>query len=627
MKPLQNLKLRAQFGLLLAVIVAGMGLSAVGTLSRLHANLDAERRARVQELVEIGSGVLARFHAEEAAGRLSRADAQARAGEALAALRYRDIYYWAHNRDGDYVMHGARPELVGKTIRIRDRNGLDLFEAFEAVIRKDGQGFVAYTWPRAGSDTPEPKVSFVKLFEPWGWVLGSGLYVSDVDAAYAAERNGVLLAMGAVTVVVAVLLWWLSRRIVGQVRAVLGLAQRMAAQDLSTALPVSSRDEFGEMAQALNDAVAAMRTAFAEVEAAAARDREKMEKLRAAEAAQEAQAQEIRAQAERLRETAEREHRAAETLQAKVEQILVAVDAAARGDLTTPPAVTGEDAIGRVGEALRRLLGDLRDSLAGIASNARSLLTASERFAGVSAHLTDIARGTSERAERLAGAAQDVDQSIQTVADSTDQMNAAVTEISRNVHQAVEVAAVAGQAAGAAADSVAKLATSGERIGQISRVITSIAEQTNLLALNASIEAARAGEAGRGFAVVAHEVKELAQGTAQATLDIDARIGAIRADTAEVARAIGAIRETVDKVHEIATLIAAAIEEQSATTAEIGRSIGLAARGSTEISTAVQRLAETAQEVSGGAGEIAATGRELAALAADQNALVARFRL
>ena len=626
---LKNLSLRSQFALLLAINALAMVLALTVTLRNLHAELEHERRDQVSNLVDLAWATVARYQAAEAAGQLDRATAQARAIEALLGMRSGEIYFWVHRSDGVYVMHGGKPERAGTAglLELRDAQGRRLFDSFEdALARGNGAGFVEYSFPRAGTDVPEPKVSRVKRFVPWDWVIGSDLYISDVEDAYASQRNQLLVGLGAALLLLAVMLWGQSRRIVRQVHAVLGLARRLAARDLSNPLPVEARDEFGQMAEALNAAVTAMQTAFTEVEEAAARDRQQMEQLRAAEAAQEAQSRELATQSERIRAAAEREHIAAEELRAKVDRIVVAVEAAARGDLTVEAGVSGEDAIGRVGRALTRLLTDLREGIGGIGRNAGALGRSAHDFTDVSHQLNELAAATASGADRLREAAHAVDLNLQTVSTSTDEMNSAVNEISRNVHRAVEIAAGAGGAADHASKLVAQLAASSQEIGSVSRTIAGIAEQTNLLALNATIEAARAGEAGKGFAVVASEVKDLARGTAQATGDIERRIEAIQTDTQHVVNAIDAIRRTIEEVNDISTMIATAVEQQSVTTAEIGRSVGSAAQGGSEINAAVQRMADTVGSLHAGAASTAQAATELSRLAQDQTTLLGRFR-
>ena len=132
--------------------------------------------------------------------------------------------------------------------------------------------------------------------------------------------------------------------------------------------------------------------------------------------------------------------------------------------------------------------------------------------------------------------------------------------------------------------TVQGLAQSAGRIGEVVGLINTIAAQTNLLALNATIEAARAGEAGRGFAVVASEVKSLASQTAKATEEISEQIADIQKVAGEAIDAIKNIGGIIGEVNEVATAIAAAVQQQGAATQEITRSTQFAAKGTKNVS-------------------------------------------
>nr|WP_245430965.1 methyl-accepting chemotaxis protein [Rhodoplanes roseus] len=136
------------------------------------------------------------------------------------------------------------------------------------------------------------------------------------------------------------------------------------------------------------------------------------------------------------------------------------------------------------------------------------------------------------------------------------------------------------------------------------KLITAIAEQTNLLALNATIEAARAGEAGKGFAVVAQEVKALAAQTGKATGEIGAQIAGMQAATRDSVSAIKEIGGTIGRIAEIASAIAAAVEEQGAATCEVARNIQQASAGTADV-------ARTIGEVSRGAGATEAASEQV----------------
>jgi methyl-accepting chemotaxis protein len=318
--------------------------------------------------------------------------------------------------------------------------------------------------------------------------------------------------------------------------------------------------------------------------------------------------------------------KAAEELKEKVDSILQVVSAAAAGDLMHEINVSGEDAIGQMGEGLTRFFKDLRGSITAIAQNAQSLANASEELTTISQQMSANAEETAAQANTVAMATQQVSANLHSVATGGEEMSATVLSISVNATDAAKVAGEAVYAAQSANATVQKLGESSAQIGQVIKVITSIAQQTNLLALNATIEAARAGEAGKGFAVVANEVKELAKQTAKATEDISQKITAIQEDTRRAVESIASITTVIGKINDISGTIATAVEEQSATASEMSRNVIEAAKGSEDISQNIQGVAGAADSTKRGAQDTQKASRELTEMAAQLRSLVGRFR-
>jgi methyl-accepting chemotaxis protein len=308
-----------------------------------------------------------------------------------------------------------------------------------------------------------------------------------------------------------------------------------------------------------------------------------------------------------------------------VERILSAVRAAGRGDLTCEVGVSGNDSLGQVGEVLTAFFADLRTSIGAIAQNARSLASSAEELSSVSQQMSANAEETSAQANVVSAAAEQVSKNVQTVATGAEEMGASIKEIAKNAADAAKVATAAVSVAAETNATVSKLGASSAEIGKVIKVITSIAQQTNLLALNATIEAARAGEAGKGFAVVANEVKELAKETAKATEDISQKIEAIQGDTKGAVEAIHEIGAIINRINDIQTTIASAVEEQTATTNEIGRNVGEAAKGSSEIAQNITGVALAAQSTTSGANDTQTAASELARMASELQSLVGRF--
>lgn len=317
---------------------------------------------------------------------------------------------------------------------------------------------------------------------------------------------------------------------------------------------------------------------------------------------------------------------AREALKTNVDMILDVVNAASSGDLTRQIEITGNDAIGQVGEHLQAFFSDLRNSVASISKNASSLSGASEELSAVSTQMSGNAEETSTQANVVSTASDVVSQNIAVVSTSVMELNAAISEIACNASEASKVSSQAVTITNETNEMISKLQTSSLEIGKVVDVITQIAEQTNLLALNATIEAARAGEAGKGFAVVATEVKELAKATAQATEDISCKIDTIQADTSSAVNRIEGISGVINQINDISSTIASAVEEQTATTGEIGRNIGDASQGAEEIARNITSVAAAADSTAQGATSSQKSADELSGMAAELQQLVTRFQ-
>ena len=299
----------------------------------------------------------------------------------------------------------------------------------------------------------------------------------------------------------------------------------------------------------------------------------------------------------------------------------------AKGDLTVDFEVNSADEVGQTAEALNSALGAISATLAEVDSSAGELTSASAGLTRLSDEMAANAKQTAGQATDVVAASEQISGSSTAVAAAMEQMGASVREIAENTAEAARMTFSAVEASSLARNRMEKLDASATDIGNVIGVITSIAEQTNLLALNATIEAARVGEAGKGFAVVANEVKALAQQTATATEEIQAKIEAIQSDAAGAVDAITEISGLIDKVNEIATAIAGAVEEQSATTSEVSHSIHQVTVGTANIASSIGAVADAADQTRDGASHAQQAAAELDRLASRLKQLLARFEI
>jgi methyl-accepting chemotaxis protein len=225
--------------------------------------------------------------------------------------------------------------------------------------------------------------------------------------------------------------------------------------------------------------------------------------------------------------------------------------------------------------------------------------------------LSTTAEGASHQATAVAAAATQATTNVQAVASATEELSVSIGEIGQQVGRSAQIARQAVAEARRTDATVDGLAKAAQKIGEVVELIQDIASQTNLLALNATIEAARAGDAGKGFAVVASEVKSLANETARATEEIAAQIAQVQGATGDAVAAIRHIGQRIAEVDEIATMIAAAVEEQGAATREIAGNVQQAAQGTNEVSGTIDGVTRASSEVGAAASQVLGSATEL----------------
>jgi methyl-accepting chemotaxis protein len=241
----------------------------------------------------------------------------------------------------------------------------------------------------------------------------------------------------------------------------------------------------------------------------------------------------------------------------------------------------------------------------------RQLGDASSQMRTTSSSLSTVSRQTNQRVEGAQRASGEASMSVESVASASEELSASINDISQQAVHAAEIARRAVNQARQTDGTVQGLAASAGKIGEVVGLINTIASQTNLLALNATIEAARAGEAGRGFAVVASEVKSLASQTAKATEDISEQISDIQKVAGEAIDAIKGIGSIIAEVNEVATAIAAAVQEQGAATQEISRSTQHAAQGTKNVSDNITGVKTDADAAAAAADHVSTASQTL----------------
>jgi methyl-accepting chemotaxis protein len=207
-------------------------------------------------------------------------------------------------------------------------------------------------------------------------------------------------------------------------------------------------------------------------------------------------------------------------------------------------------------------------------------------------------------ATELTASALESESQASLVAAGSEELSASISEIARSVTQAATAVSAAVAATNTVAAVASELGASSAEIGGLVVLIDGIAKQTNLLALNATIEAARAGESGKGFAVVAHEVKQLAQQTAEATADISSKVELIQGNVASAIDSAAEVGRVIADVSDLQQGITVAVEEQAATAAEMARNIAAVAGATRYVAEVAEAMSSSSATIEQRTGDL-----------------------
>lgn len=230
----------------------GLLLVVYLTLTVNKKSLLDEKYSQTKHVVETATGVLNHYYKLQQSGELTKADAQRHAMETIKDIRYAESeYFWINDYNAIMVMHSVNPALDGKDlINLEDPNGKKLFSEFVKVVKANNAGFVDYLWPKPDSKQPVEKISYVQGFKPWGWIIGSGIYLDDVDSQFKQEA----IKLGTVSTIIILISLLISFLIVRSI--LLPISQIQIALhnisdgdgDLKTRLPESGKDQLTEIA-------------------------------------------------------------------------------------------------------------------------------------------------------------------------------------------------------------------------------------------------------------------------------------------------------------------------------------------------------------------------------------------
>ena len=263
---LRNLMISRRLALILLASVGMLVVLAALMLLRSHQSLYDAKAQQLRSVIETASGVLAEAHALERQGLLDTAQAQARAGATIRQLGFAGEYLFIFDERGWMVSH-PNAKLVGTdTSGLKDSNGVFYVREMVRVAVEQGSGTVLYQWPKQPGAEPVEKMSYVVRFEPWGWVLGTGLYIDDISAQFRQEVLQVVLLglfmVGVLALIIVLIARSISRPLSATVAAMADIASGEA--DLTRQLKTDGRDELSQLAGHFNSFTGSLRQVIGE---------------------------------------------------------------------------------------------------------------------------------------------------------------------------------------------------------------------------------------------------------------------------------------------------------------------------------------------------------------------------
>lgn len=271
MSPLFRISISKRLWLIFLLVITvfiGFGLLIA---KQTYSNLVEGKEIKTRHLVENTIGILEYFHDQEQQGALSKAQAQAQALEVIKKIRYgRNDYFWVNDMQPVMMMHPMNPALDGKSLSsYTDPDGNQVFNEFVRIAKNnEGAGFYNYRWPMPGARDPVQKISYVQHFKPWGWVLGTGVYIDDIQAEFRDVTMKSSAIRAAIILIMAALIFGIMRSITQPLRQVADALKNIASGDgdLTQTLDYRGNDEIGELSNSFNTFTTKLRTVVTELQ-------------------------------------------------------------------------------------------------------------------------------------------------------------------------------------------------------------------------------------------------------------------------------------------------------------------------------------------------------------------------
>ncbi|MGM0502492.1 MAG: methyl-accepting chemotaxis protein, partial [Bacillota bacterium] len=228
------------------------------TFPFLRGKLYQEKEAQIRELINSNLGTLEYYYNLEQQGELSRAEAQEKAKKIIEKSTYGPEsreYFWITNSEPEMIMHPYKPQLNGEDLsNTKDPNGVKLFVEMVEEVKDDGKGFVEYSWQYYDNENRvEPKLSYVAEFEPWDWILGTGIYINDINETIFSLVKTLALTSVVILLIVGAIVYYLADFFAQPIKKLTAKVTKLADGDLTISTTLDRKDELGVLSEEINN--------------------------------------------------------------------------------------------------------------------------------------------------------------------------------------------------------------------------------------------------------------------------------------------------------------------------------------------------------------------------------------
>ncbi len=257
MRILNNLKLKNKIiiltGFLLLSFISIIFFYIVPTISN---TIETQTTYKLKNLVEMSYSSIEEYYKQFTEGKISEEEAKKAALTEIKGLRYDEGkgYLWINDYQAKMIMHPIDPKLDGQDLTgYEDPNGFKLFVAFVDKVKNEGEGTVRYEWPKPGKEEPQPKMSYVKGFEPWQWVIGTGVYIDDLEEIKSNVRDRIIMFVSIITALAIIFIFLFVISLNNQMKLLLQYVDKLRNYNLKDKIKLNSNDELGIISNAIND--------------------------------------------------------------------------------------------------------------------------------------------------------------------------------------------------------------------------------------------------------------------------------------------------------------------------------------------------------------------------------------